>query len=526
MDSLPSLRVFAALASTCAAALLAPSPAIGTTVTFATPGSYDWVVPPGIDSATFGVFGARGGASASTAGGAGGGVQGTLELIPGETLRIRVGGAGADAPATVGGQNGGGLAGSQTCVTVPFCNGGGGGGASDVRRGGATLFDRVLVGGAGGGAGGRSTDGCSDSVCASPHAGGAGGAGGSLAAEAGLWGGGGTTAPSGGGCGGGGGDQSQGGAMGSSGGGALSCNGPTGNESSGSLGLGGNGGDSAGGGGSGGGGGGGWYGGGGGAGGLGGCSGCSSGGGGGGGGSNYAAPAASGVVMSQGTNTGDGLVTITYGEAPGTPQITGSNPPSPADDNNPELLGTTDLGTTVALFTTSDCSGPAVASGTGASFTSAGITVSVPDDSTTTFHATATAGGSASACSGPFTYVERTPGGGPPDLVAPRIALAGPRAQRLGRFVKIKATAGSEACTVVAVGRAKIPGKDPKLSRASIAIAPGGTGSLRLAVSKKARRAIAAAFADGARPVAAVVVVGRDAAGNETSLRRRIRLER
>lgn len=515
-------KVLAIVALAAGAWLVAPTGASAVTVTYDTPGTYDWVVPADVASATFGVYGARGGASGSSIGGAGGGVVATLALTPGETLQIKVGGAGADAPVVVGGQNGGGLAGSETCVgSSASCRGGGGGGASDVRRGGTALSDRVLVGGAGGGAGGRSTDACSG-ACASPREGGNGGAGGGLVAGMGLWGGGSDAVPAGGGCSGGGGDQFEGGARGDNGGGALSCNGPSGNVTSGASGLGGNGGDSAGGGGSGGGGGGGYYGGGGGSGGF-----SNSGGGGGGGGSNFATPAATGVTMSQGSNIGEGLVTITYGEAPSTPEITASDPPSPANDNDPKLLGTADPGTTVRIYTTSGCSGSPVASGTEEAFTTTGIGVNVADNTTTAFRATAAAGASVSGCSAPFTYTERTlPGGGvPPDRTAPVVALGGKKSQKLGKRVTVAATAESEACTVAATGKVKIPGKDPKLGPASLSIALGATESLRLTVSRKAREAIEAALDDGAKPTAFIEVVARDPAGNESSLRRRVRLK-
>ena len=296
--------------------LLVSAPASGATVNFDTPGSYDWVVPTGVTSATFSVAGARGGASTSSDGGNGGLVTATLTLTPGETLKITVGGAGADAPATVGGFNGGGLAGSQTCVVPPstlYCNGGGGGGASDVRRGGTGVGDRVLVGGGGGGAGGRSADGCVGEGCvpATARSGGDGGDSGTNASN-------GSSSPgtTDGGCGGGG---ASGVAPGSAGGPFPGiCFGPTGNTSAGGGYIGGRGGDAAGSG-SGGGGGGGYFGGGGGSGGGG--VGPRSGGGGGGGGSNFATPSATGVTILAGVGTGNGSVSITYGGTPTPPEI-------------------------------------------------------------------------------------------------------------------------------------------------------------------------------------------------------------
>jgi FG-GAP-like repeat len=92
---------------------------------------------------------------------------------------------------------------------------------------------------------------------------------------------------------------------------------------------------------------------------------------------------------------------------PAIPSIDSSSPASPADNNNPKLIGTAVSGSTVKLYTSSDCSGSPVATGTAATFASPGITVGVPDDSSTTFKATATDPvGNESACSSGFTYVE------------------------------------------------------------------------------------------------------------------------
>jgi Ca2+-binding RTX toxin-like protein len=94
---------------------------------------------------------------------------------------------------------------------------------------------------------------------------------------------------------------------------------------------------------------------------------------------------------------------------PATPTISDSDPNSPANDNSPEIKGTVagSEGTTVRLFTSSDCSGSPVASGTEAAFEGAGITVAVADNSTTQLRAIANDGpGNNSACSSAFSYVE------------------------------------------------------------------------------------------------------------------------
>lgn len=77
-------------------------------------------------------------------GGLGGRTRATIAVAPGDTFTVFVGGAGDDE---VAGYNGGGL--GATWLTQ---RGGGGGGASDIRRNGTTLADRVVVAGGGSGA--------------------------------------------------------------------------------------------------------------------------------------------------------------------------------------------------------------------------------------------------------------------------------------------------------------------------------------------------------------------------------------
>lgn len=110
-----------------------------------------WVVPAGVTQVSVQVWGAQGGSSydcdpaIQEDGGLGGMAQGTLNVTPGQTLYIYVGGKPTD-PGNVtpkpGGFNGGGDGGEY---------GAGGGGASDIRVGGTALTDRVVVAGGGGG---------------------------------------------------------------------------------------------------------------------------------------------------------------------------------------------------------------------------------------------------------------------------------------------------------------------------------------------------------------------------------------
>ena len=241
------------------------------TVNFSyTGGTQTWVVPAGVYSIQVDAKGASANNSTNSPGnlgGKGGRVQTTLAVTPGQTLNLNVGGVGT---INQGGWNGGGAT-TQGCYSPGYGTGGGGG--TDIRIGGVSLNDRVLVAGGGGGAGYN---------CGSGHNGGDGG---------GLTGGSGTYCGSINGYGGTGGTQSAGGNPGNS------CNTATGGAF-------GQGGDAyncsyAGGGG------GGWYGGGGG-------TGCPWGGAG-GGGSSYTNPnICSNTTHTQGSNTGNGEIILSY----------------------------------------------------------------------------------------------------------------------------------------------------------------------------------------------------------------------
>ncbi len=250
--------------------------------TFSYTGSMQtWTVPTCITSITLDMAGAKGGiGSNSAAAGLGGRVQATLPVTPGNTINIFVGGSGLDdvngSSALPGGYNGGGIANGEPQYT--YYGGGSGGGASDIRIGGTSLNDRKIVAGGGGGGG---ADGCTANALIGGHGGGTtglpGGPGNLCSCN-----------PSG-----QGGTPSAGGAKGDWG---CTCN-----ATAGTFGIGGDsnstgcGGPTGGGGG-----GGGWYGGGGG--GL----------GGGGGGSSYTDPGATNVTHTQGYQSGNGYVTITW----------------------------------------------------------------------------------------------------------------------------------------------------------------------------------------------------------------------
>jgi arylsulfatase A-like enzyme len=103
---------------------------------------------------------------------------------------------------------------------------------------------------------------------------------------------------------------------------------------------------------------------------------------------------------------------------PPPPTLTATDPASPANDNSPRMRGTAQAGSTVRLYETTGCSGAAAVSGSAAEFASPGLLVSVPDDSKTTFRATATdlVGNTSGCSSDSITYVEDSTAPAPPRL--------------------------------------------------------------------------------------------------------------
>lgn len=158
-----------------AAVALAPAArADTTTMTWYSSGAeQSWTVPAGVASVHVVAVGGHGGMGQTEpaggdshgAGGAGAVVTADLDVVPGHTLYLEVGGNGqdlfSDGSAATGGFNGGGNAPLDT--NSGRAGGGGGGGASDVRTlsmvDGSTLTSRLLIAGGGGGGGIRETGG-------------------------------------------------------------------------------------------------------------------------------------------------------------------------------------------------------------------------------------------------------------------------------------------------------------------------------------------------------------------------------
>lgn len=113
-----------------------------TTLSYSSPGSFDWTVPTDVRRVAFEVAGGHGGSAVfgGYAVGLANRTTASIRVVPGTVLHLHVGGNGAARSA---GSNGGGAVGIYA---------GGGGGASDIRIGGDSLADRVLVAAGGGGA--------------------------------------------------------------------------------------------------------------------------------------------------------------------------------------------------------------------------------------------------------------------------------------------------------------------------------------------------------------------------------------
>jgi hypothetical protein len=101
-------------------------------------------------------------------------------------------------------------------------------------------------------------------------------------------------------------------------------------------------------------------------------------------------------------------VSVVTGSPPDAPTITGTDPPSPADEAQPKVRGTVGAGgaTEVKLYKNAACAGTADATGSVAEFTGAGIAVNVPDGSSTPLSASAANLAGDSTCSNSITYDE------------------------------------------------------------------------------------------------------------------------
>jgi hypothetical protein len=105
-----------------------------------------------------------------------------------------------------------------------------------------------------------------------------------------------------------------------------------------------------------------------------------------------------------------GLLEVFTSHVPAKPTQLATTPASPAKNTHPAVTGTADAGTTVKLYTNSNCTGSPAATGTAANFASPGLSVTVPNASTTSFYATAADTFGTSKCSTSFvTYHDTSP---------------------------------------------------------------------------------------------------------------------
>jgi hypothetical protein len=94
---------------------------------------------------------------------------------------------------------------------------------------------------------------------------------------------------------------------------------------------------------------------------------------------------------------------------PAAPQITDTDPDSPANINTLRVKGSAEPASRVRLYKTAGCAGAPLAQGWAGQFAAPGIAVTVADNTATAFRATATdRAGNTSACSAPLYYVERS----------------------------------------------------------------------------------------------------------------------
>jgi hypothetical protein len=115
------------------------------------------------------------------------------------------------------------------------------------------------------------------------------------------------------------------------------------------------------------------------------------------------------VNADYGTATSDCSDAFTYLRLPETPTLLSTDPASGSNVNTPKLKGSAQNGVTINIYAQAACAGAIAATGTEDDFEAAGLQVTVPDNSTTTFSAEATGVGGDSVCSNTLSYTETTP---------------------------------------------------------------------------------------------------------------------
>jgi hypothetical protein len=252
------------------------------------------------------------------------------------------------------------------------------------------------------------------------------------------------------------------------------------------------------------------------------------------------------------------IVYVEDSTPPAAPTITATDPGSPANHNSPKLKGTAEAGSTLTLYTNASCtpSGSQIATATAEAFASPGIPVSVAENSSTTFYATATdTAGNVSACSSnPITYVEAsqasggTPGppiggvpsisgAGTPDRSGPVMAVAG-SVVKMGSGGAVRVLLSCPASepggcagrlSLETLGRVRVSGvgisrrlrkRKLKLGKSSFRVAGGRSAVVRIRVSKENQRLVRKL--KKVRVLA--IIVARDQAENAQTTKRRLTL--
>ncbi len=206
--------------------------------------------------------------------------------------------------------------------------------------------------------------------------------------------------------------------------------------------------------------------------------------------------------------------------APDKPTFTATVPGSPANENAPLVRGASDW--PVAIYTSPDCTGAPVASGSSAQFSNPGIAVAVADNTTTTFYAEATDSlGKSSGCSiDSIAYVE--------DSKVRGSATAKQKQRQSGKKIVIKAKVNArEDSDAKGKGKVKIGNRSYKLEPKTKPVGSGQSKNLKLKPKKpKDARRIARALAKGKKTVARITVRLIDEADNVKAQSFRVKLKR
>lgn len=158
---------------------------------------------------------------------------------------------------------------------------------------------------------------------------------------------------------------------------------------------------------------------------------------------------------------------------PAKPSVTSTSPASPANNNAPKVIGSAEAGSTVRLYTNNTCTSAVAATGTAAAFASPGLSVSVSDNTTTTYYATATdAAGNVSACSAGLAYVEDSAA-----PAAPTVSSTSPASGANNNSPKVIGSAAAET-TVKIYSTASCTGSPLATGTAAAFASPGIAASV------------------------------------------------